>query len=117
MIKTSNRLQTLEERKKQIEVQIQQIKAREAHRQRKQETRRKILVGSYYLERAEREGRLEEVKKAMDQFLTRDYDRALFGLPPITPSARDEKIITTNQPENQRAPSLSVPSAAVDEEV
>lgn len=80
---SNDRLTKLEERKKQIEAQIQQIKARHSQRQRKADTRRKILVGSYYLERAERENRMEELKRAMDRYLTRNLDRALFDLPPL----------------------------------
>lgn len=83
MPNSNDRLTKLEERKKQIESQIQQIKARHNQRQRKADTRRKILVGSYYLEQAERENRMEELKRALDKYLTRDLDRALFDLPPL----------------------------------
>jgi hypothetical protein len=53
-------------------------------RERKNDTRRKILAGAAVLDEAEHK---EEFKAALHKllakFLTRPEDRALFGLPPI----------------------------------
>jgi hypothetical protein len=46
--------------------------------ERKRDTRRKILIGSYYLSRAKQEGRLNELCSEMLAFLKRDMDRCLF---------------------------------------
>jgi large subunit ribosomal protein L7/L12 len=46
--------------------------------ERKQDTRRKILIGSYYLKRAKQEGRLDELCIEMLGFLTREVDRCFF---------------------------------------
>jgi hypothetical protein len=45
------------------------------------DTRKKILIGAYFLE-VKYKGKEEELTKIMDGFLIRDNDRALFGLPP-----------------------------------
>ena len=46
--------------------------------ERKRDTRRKILIGSYYLSRAKQEGRLDTLSVEMLNFLTREGDRCLF---------------------------------------
>jgi hypothetical protein len=46
--------------------------------ERQLETRRKILVGAYYLKKAKQEERLNELCREMLTFLTRDIDRSLF---------------------------------------
>ena len=73
-------LEKLKEQQKKITLRIQQAEARTKHSERKKDTRRKILVGSYYLEKAEKENKMAELTKVMDKFLKRNNDRALFGL-------------------------------------
>jgi len=77
----NDRLQKLKEQKEKLEARIQLIENREKHKERKKDTRRKILVGSYYLDEAEKNGALDEIKKIMDSYLTRESDRILFDLP------------------------------------
>lgn len=74
---------TLERLKKQravIDARIQATEARSNHAKRKQDTRRKILIGSYFLDKAIKENKLDEIKKLMDNYLSRDSDRKLFEL-------------------------------------
>lgn len=79
----TKKLEQLEKRKKKIEAQIRQEKARENSKKRKDDTRRKVLVGSMVLAQVEKgEWPEDRLRKAMEEFLTRDQDRALFGLPP-----------------------------------
>jgi hypothetical protein len=47
--------------------------------ERKKDIRRKILLGSLWLDKLE--GNFESVVPELDKFLTRDSDRKLFGLP------------------------------------
>jgi len=52
--------------------------------ERKEETRRKILVGSFYLENSRKNSEdYNKLVERMDKYLTRDHDRKVFGLPPI----------------------------------
>lgn len=60
------------------------LRAEEKKRSRQQDTRRKILAGAFLLEAAgEYPVKLEIEGKTLEKFLTRDDDRALFGLMPI----------------------------------
>jgi large subunit ribosomal protein L7/L12 len=81
MSKTSkSTLERLKEQRAKLEARIQAAEARTKQAGRKQDTRRKILVGSYYLDKALEENKFNELKKLMDGYLTRDSDRKLFEL-------------------------------------
>ncbi len=73
-------LERLKEQRAKIEARIQAVENRSKHAQRKQDTRRKILIGSYYFDKAIKDNKLEDIKKLMDDYLTRDSDRKLFEL-------------------------------------
>ena len=87
MPKLDDQIAQAEQRLKQLKVRQQRIEARkrtlDAKRNRKADTRRKILAGAIVLARAE-QGRLPELTGWLDDALTRDDDRALFELPPKT---------------------------------
>mgnify|MGYP003612868045 CR=1 FL=1 len=53
----------------------------EKERNKKIDTRRKVLAGSYLLNKYN--DKPDELAKLLDPFLTRDKDRELFGLLPI----------------------------------
>lgn len=78
-----SKLEQLQKRRDQLNAQIQAIKSREAQQARKQETRRKILVGAAVLDRVKRGEWPEDRLLAMlDSFLEKPIDRSLFELPP-----------------------------------
>lgn len=66
-----------------LAVKIQKYEAIEKSKKRKQDTRRKILIGAYYLEKAIESNTMEEINKIMDGYLKRDIDRKLFNLSAI----------------------------------
>lgn len=78
--KNTTMLEKLKKQRAVIEARIQKCENRNKQKERKQETRRKILIGSYYLEKAIRNNQLEEIKNLMNSFLKRDSDRKLFDL-------------------------------------
>lgn len=86
MPKLDERITALETRLKELKNRQQRISARqralEARRNRKTDTRRKILVGAAVLARVE-QGRLPatELRAWLDEALTRAENRALFELP------------------------------------
>ncbi|MBC8856770.1 hypothetical protein ACV1CZ_21245 [Aeromonas caviae] len=86
MTKAAERLAKLEEQRARINAEIQRVRAREQQQERKNETRRKVLVGAWMMGKVQ-SGEWPEQKliEAMDSYLERDHDRALFGLPPIQP--------------------------------
>ena len=66
-----------------LQKQIRRAQARLSSAERKQRTRRLILLGSY-LEHVTGEdpGKRDSLTQGLDGFLERDRDRALFDLPP-----------------------------------
>ncbi|WP_180054158.1 mobilization protein, partial [Acinetobacter sp. YH12236] len=64
--------------------QKQAVLAREKKKitdqQRKEDTRRKILLGSYLLKKMENEQNKEKILAELNEYLTEDRDRKLFGL-------------------------------------
>jgi hypothetical protein len=83
--KTAEKIDTLEQRLKQLKVQHQRTAARkrtqEARRTRREDTRRKILVGAIVLAKVD-QGLMngDQLREWLDGALTREDDRALFGL-------------------------------------
>ncbi|CCG43186.1 hypothetical protein [Magnetospirillum molischianum] len=79
----AERLAELESRKRALEAQMQAIQARQKERSRKDDTRRKVLVGAAILAEAEKNPAAKQRLMALlDQNLTRDIDRAVFDLAP-----------------------------------
>jgi hypothetical protein len=85
--KIAERIESLEERVRQLKARQQRIEARwrsiESRRARRDDTRRKILVGAIVLAKVEQGVLAESVLRGwLEGALERDEDRALFDLPP-----------------------------------
>ena len=80
---TKHRLERLMEQREKLNARIQSAEARLKSSERKQDVRKKILVGAYYLDEAAKNDNMDEIKSLMDKYLKRDLDRALFGLHPL----------------------------------
>ena len=78
------RIAKQEERLKQLKAQKQAVLAREKKKitdqQRKDDTRRKILLGSLALKQMEDEEKKTKILADLNQYLTEDRDKKLFGL-------------------------------------
>jgi uncharacterized protein (DUF1919 family) len=88
----SNYLERLKQQRDQINTRIQAAEAREKSAERKRDARRKILIGAYYLDMAQKEGQYEQLVQRMDEFLTRNSDRKLFDLPELTETDEQEAV-------------------------
>jgi hypothetical protein len=78
---TNPKLKQLMQKKDQIEARIKNIEAREKTKAKKEDTRRKILIGAFYMEQMEKSQEAKsKVLASLDKFLTRPLDRMLFGL-------------------------------------
>ncbi len=77
------RLARFKEQLKKIEHNVQNAEAKIKIRDQKNRDRKKFLVGDYYLEMAEKNNTMEEIKALMDTHLKKDSDRKLFGLKPL----------------------------------
>ncbi|EOZ9171168.1 mobilization protein [Acinetobacter baumannii] len=76
------------EKLKQLKARKQAIEAREKSKQKEQErkddTRRKILLGSYLIKKMQaNEANKEKVLADLHEYLTEERDRKLFDLPPL----------------------------------
>lgn len=76
VVKTS--LEKLRTQRQKLDVRIQKMEARGKVQSRKQDVRRKILIGAYYLGQAIKEGTVPELRETMNTFLTRESDKKLF---------------------------------------
>ena len=76
-------LDSLKKKRDIINARIRLMQNREQSKERKDNTRRKILIGSFYLEQANKNNSFDSIVKLMNSYLTRDSDRMLFDLPPI----------------------------------
>ena len=76
-------LDSLKKKRDVLNARIRLMQNREQSKERKDNTRRKILIGSYYLDQANKNNSFDDVVKLMDSYLTRDSDRKLFGLTPV----------------------------------
>ena len=78
------RISKQEERLKQLKAQKQAVLAREKKKitdqQRKDDTRRKILLGSLALKQMENEEKKTKILADLNEYLTEDRDKKLFGL-------------------------------------
>ena len=72
------------EKLKQLKAQKQAIEAREKTKQKEQErkddTRRKILLGSYLIKKMQNEANKEKILAELNEYLTENRDRQLFDL-------------------------------------
>ena len=75
----NKRLDQLLKKREQLNAQINRIRAKEASQKRKEDTRRKILLGALVMEMMDR-GELDReiIMKKLEGFLSRDIDRRLF---------------------------------------
>ena len=76
-----DKLAALELRKKKLEIEAKRLKSSISKKERAEDTRRKILLGSLLLAKIENgQWSQESLLGELDGFLTRDIDRKLFGL-------------------------------------
>ena len=78
----SKKLEQLLKKRSQLNAQIQQLRTRDAAQKRKEDTRRKILLGALVMEMMSK-GELDrdKIMKRLDGFLIREIDRKLFDFP------------------------------------
>ena len=73
------KLEELLKKREQLNAQISKERNKQSQQQRKEDTRRKILLGALMLERMKKDELNEKkIMKRLDGFLTRDIDRKLF---------------------------------------
>jgi hypothetical protein len=79
-IKILNKINSLEKQQKDITKKILKLKNKKDKKVKQIEDRKKIIVGSYFLKKYEKENKHDELNKLLDEYLTRKKERALFNL-------------------------------------
>jgi len=106
---TNDKLEKLLEQRKAIDARIRLEQNRENDRKRKADTRRKILAGAAVLDEASKHPAYKEkLYKLLASFLTRPDDRALFGLPALPETAKQE---SKPEPKPQAEHTATLPPA------
>jgi hypothetical protein len=80
MTKKINKLEKIRVKIEQLQSRAASLEAHERAKQKKIDTRRKILAGAWILEQYA--DKMDVLKKELDKFLVRDNDRKLFDLTP-----------------------------------
>jgi len=85
-----SRVEKLEQQKARVLKQLALAKNREKEKERRKDTRRKILIGAILMTEAETKPELyDQINRLLDRYLTREDDRKLF--PQIPAQHRKEK--------------------------
>lgn len=83
MSEKQSNLDILKKKKEQLNARIQKLESLQKSRERKRDTRRKILIGAYFIDKATEEDSLDTLFKQLDGYLKRNSDRELFHLEPL----------------------------------
>ena len=75
-----NQLEKLKKQKEILDARIQQAESKLKVKERKEDTRRKILIGALMIEKLKKEEKFDSMIKELDGFLTRNSDRKLFSM-------------------------------------
>jgi hypothetical protein len=105
---TTDRLQTLRQKRDQLDAQLRALEARSKQAQRKADTRRKVIAGALALEHfeANRDSEFARVLfRLMDEYVVRPHDRPLFPFLPQmgTPPAAAENAEASADPARETA--------------
>lgn len=76
--KKADKLALLEEKKKKLQAQITKIKAVQSSKSRKEETRKKIVVGGWFLSFVEKDDKAKEIYKLFLEKGVSERDKKLF---------------------------------------
>ena len=88
MATLADKIEAKQRKIQQEQAALQMLKNKKAQQARKDDTRKKILIGAAVLKRMETDEKLSGfVNGLLEKELTRGSDRALFGLDPLPPAA------------------------------
>lgn len=111
MAKLSERIEVLESRLRELRHRQQRVEARkrtlQGQRERRDDTRRKILVGALVLTQVDRgDYPRERLQNELNAFLTRPGDRALFDLDSRATRSPERPMIGPLQEKSRNQPEL-----------
>jgi large subunit ribosomal protein L7/L12 len=113
----TKKLDKLLEQREKINARIQKARARETAQKRKEDTRRKILLGALVIEMMDK-GELDDeiIMKRLEGFLTRDIDRKLFDFPVQGDDKKESDLTATTQGKKPKSSKKSASSKGAKKE-
>ena len=75
-----DKVEKLKRKQEVLKARIKLIEGREKSKEKKLMTRKKILIGSYFLEKYNKDNEIKKLIMIMDKYLIRESDRKVFGL-------------------------------------
>ena len=91
---SNERIEKLRAQKEALATRIRREEAKVRTRERKDDTRRKILAGAAVLDEAEQKPEFNaQLVKLLSRFLSRPDDRALFGLPALPQAPQKPEVV------------------------
>jgi hypothetical protein len=107
-----DRLKRLEDLQRQTAAQIAQIKATQEKKRRADDTRRKVLIGAFFMDSLQKTGKhpkdLKVGEMSFDEWLIRKADRELFSLP-TEKSKTGARVTGQSGPEEAQATDAGTP--------
>lgn len=77
----TSQLEKLKEKQQQLQARIKLVEAKEKQKQRKEDTRRKILIGAMVMDgMSKNDDYKAKIETNLKKYLTKDTDKKLFGL-------------------------------------
>jgi len=76
-------LEVLLKKQAAIAERVKRLKSKAEAQKRKDDLRKQVLVGAYFLQQHEMDGTLDKLVEQLDSSLKNQKDRKLFGLPEI----------------------------------
>lgn len=92
-------LESIRRRIEELKRQEADLKAKEREAQRRKEERCNLIAGTLALEHMHKDEAFgRELHALLDRYVEREQDRALFGLPPKKPEARETENLSGRAP-------------------
>ncbi len=89
---TEEKIALWKKREKQAKAKWQELEAGKKHKEGKKDNQRKFLLGAWVLEGLQEGDPIAEAVQAkLGGYLTRDHERALFGLAPLSESEKESR--------------------------
>lgn len=108
MMADKNKIDKIQQQIQALKEQLKKEKSKENARQRKIDTRKKILLGAMLMHWVDTgQFNSTDLLKGLDKFLVRNIDRALFDLPEISESTQPIKNKKTQTANNTKTDNLS----------
>jgi hypothetical protein len=78
--KILNKIKDLEKQQKEIANKIEELKNKKDKKEKENEDKKKIIIGSYFLNKYTKENKVDELVELLSEYLLKKRERKLFDL-------------------------------------